>query len=98
MDTATFTRFNLVRHFRRGHKFFTDGERPGWLAVADQSGDYPNETDDGVLWLSRVQMGDDGGCNLVVFDEQGMEFFSPCESDEFKWAYDYLNRGRRIRA
>jgi len=88
--TASWTRFNLVRHFRRGHKFFTDGEHRGELAVADQSGDYPDKTDDGVLWLSRVQVGDDGGYNLVVVDEQGLEFFSPCEKDEFMWALNRL--------
>ena len=90
MQTDTM-RFTMLREFRNGHKFFADGEHPGRVAVADQSGFYPNETDDGILWLTRVQMMDDGGFCLVVYDEQGMEFLSPCGRDEFKWALDKTN-------
>jgi hypothetical protein len=34
----------------RGHKFFRDQDT-GRVAIADWSGDYPHQTDDGVLWL-----------------------------------------------
>lgn len=33
----------------QGHKFFADQD--GRIAIADWSGHYPHETDDGVLWL-----------------------------------------------
>jgi hypothetical protein len=33
----------------RGHKFFADPT--GRIALADWSGDTPDQTDDGVLWL-----------------------------------------------
>lgn len=33
----------------QGHKFFADPS--GRIAIADWSGKYPHQTDDGVLWL-----------------------------------------------
>lgn len=33
----------------QGHKFFAAPD--GRIAIADWSGDYPHQTDDGVLWL-----------------------------------------------
>lgn len=33
-----------------GHKYFRD-RATGRVAIADWSGDYPQQTDDGVLWL-----------------------------------------------
>jgi hypothetical protein len=34
-----------------GHKFFSDARHPGAIAIADQSGYLPSETDDGPLYL-----------------------------------------------
>lgn len=38
-------------HEMQGHKFFSAPD--GRVAIADWSGDYPHQTDDGVLWLDN---------------------------------------------
>lgn len=42
--------WRLIFKVRRCHKWFRD-DRTGRIAAADYSGDYPDDTDDGVLWL-----------------------------------------------
>jgi len=43
-------KWRRVKVFKGGHRFFVD-EHTGRMAVADDSGRVPDETDDGVLWL-----------------------------------------------
>ena len=60
-----------------GHKFFTEPDLPGKIAVGDHSGDYPHETDDGVLWIENKD--EDGaavhanhaGATVTVIDNEG---------------------------
>lgn len=37
-----------------GHKYFSDAENPGHVAIADDSGATPDETDDGVLYIAKA--------------------------------------------
>ena len=54
MITATEHKWSLVLHI--GHKYFRDLNDPGLrIAIADDSGEYPNLTDDGILWLDTEQ-------------------------------------------
>lgn len=46
------SRWKLLRKCYRNHKWFEDMES-GRLACADDSGHYPHQTDDGILWLNR---------------------------------------------
>lgn len=46
--------WRLVFTVPRCHKWFRD-DRTGRIAVADYSGHYPDETDDGVLWLDTTR-------------------------------------------
>ena len=65
------TAVNLVDF---GHKFYRAPD--GRIAVADQSGEYPEDTDDGILWLDTERLiGDDGDIPLV--DEQGNKSWTP---------------------
>ncbi len=43
-------RFVPIIKSETGHSYFRDRDT-NQIAIADQSGDYPDETDDGVLWL-----------------------------------------------
>jgi hypothetical protein len=43
-------KWTLIVAAPNGHRFFKD-ERSGRISIADDSGTYPDETDDGVLWL-----------------------------------------------
>lgn len=42
--------WSLELAVKDGHKYFRDAASGG-IGVADQSGHYPDETEDGVLWL-----------------------------------------------
>jgi hypothetical protein len=58
----------------RGHKFFRDQDT-GRVAIADWSGDYPHQTDDGVLWL-------DLGARSITFDAYKTIAFIPLLDNE----------------
>jgi len=45
-------RWHLQRAIKGNHKWFQDLET-GHLACADNSGHYPDETDDGILFLNK---------------------------------------------
>lgn len=51
-----------------GHRIFPTGD-PKKIALADDSGREPQDTDDGILWLNI------DGAMLTVDSEKGHEFF-----------------------
>jgi hypothetical protein len=89
-------RFKFLFSVHQKHKFFEDREHPGRIAVADRSGWFPNQTDDGVLWLDRDRIitrfgdPDDERWHLPLFDDKGRKLFTPCtlrETDEVRRAF-----------
>ena len=46
------SRWTLLRKCRDSHKWFSDSET-GRVACADYSGRFPDQTDDGILWLNK---------------------------------------------
>lgn len=48
-------RWQLALEVPGGHRYFRDMNAHGRVAVADNSGDYPHQTDDGVLWLDTTR-------------------------------------------
>jgi hypothetical protein len=66
-------RFKYIWKAPRGHKFFEDTSN-GRLAIADDSGDRPDQTDDGVLWVDPgrpICATRDGGMTLPMEAEGG---------------------------
>lgn len=71
------------------HGVFRD-RHSGAYAIADDSGHFPDETDDGVLWidLNRPILLDNWA-RLPLVDEQGEESVTPITPSEALW---YANR------
>jgi hypothetical protein len=46
------SRHDWVLVFQCGHRYFASVTRPG-CAVADESGEWPEDTDDGIAWLDK---------------------------------------------
>lgn len=57
------------------HRFFRTPE--GRIAVADGSGEHPEDTDDGVLWLDMDRPINEA-CELPLVDTKGNHFRTPC--------------------
>ncbi len=71
-DIVMGNRWELVLKIRGGHRYFREvvsGEPTERLAVADQSGKYPDDTDDGVLWVNRRKIREMGG--LAISEQDG---------------------------
>lgn len=49
------TRFKLLTKLPSRHRLFEDIERPGAIAIADESGNTPDHTDDGTLYVDRTR-------------------------------------------
>ena len=50
-DDTTITEWRKILQFKGGHRYFRD--RRNRVAIADDSGATPDDTDDGVLYLDR---------------------------------------------
>ena len=58
-----------------GHKLFED-LATGRIAIADDSGRLPEQTEDGILWLDKsrpISMWDDGSFCIPILTEDGVE-------------------------
>jgi hypothetical protein len=64
-----------------GHRYF---EREGQIAIADQSGRTPEETDDGLLYLdrSRPVVFGNHGCHVPLVTPDGTPTRTPCSAYE----------------
>ena len=65
----------------QGHKFFANED--GRIAIADWSGHYPHQTDDGVLWLDpgraieiRFKKGESVMAFIPLRDKSGRETYT----------------------
>ena len=81
-------RFELIfKEQDYGMRFFSDVKAPGRVAIADNSGDHPGNTDDGVLYVdpSRPMVlyvsaaGKSFYVNMGVVNQQGERFTSSCK-------------------
>jgi len=80
-------RFILLKKFADGHRFYIDRTN-GRIAVADNSGTYPDSTDDGVMWLDfeRSPNVDAGDFNGFPVEKASGERLSICAvKDESAW-------------
>jgi hypothetical protein len=80
-------RFEYIWKAPRGHKFFEDNTN-GRLAIADDSGDRPDQTDDGVLWVDQrrpVRETRDGSMLLPLLHEDGSQSATPADANEVLW-------------
>ena len=64
--------------FNDGHRYFerTQGKDRGRIGIGDQSGFFPDETDDGVLWLDQerpivISMKSRNYCSIPLVDPNG---------------------------
>lgn len=74
----TTRKWTLAFEVKGGHRYFRD-EETGKIGVADDSGENPELTDDGLLWLDQSRpitlsdtSGSSGGIPLV--DEEGKKY------------------------
>lgn len=71
-----------------GHKYFRD-RATGQVAIADWSGHYPHQTDDGVLWLdlNRAISLDvpNNTASIPVVDDHGRKSSTVADLDEVAW-------------
>jgi len=87
MSTATVPKhqWTLLRKVARGHKFYRD-EVSGKMAVADYSGRFPHETDDGTLWLKLERPIQIGQFALVlVEDDRQIEHAVAMRPSDIAW-------------
>lgn len=95
------------RHTQDGHAVFRDGA--GRIALADNSGHYPENTDDGILWLDtghviEITPGHAAACRLSVRDVHGKEYGTFVTFADALWYSSFLGmviqtaHGRRYTA
>lgn len=48
-------RWELIKRFPGGFKFFKDKANEDRIAIADNSGYYPDQTDDGILYIDMTR-------------------------------------------
>jgi hypothetical protein len=68
-------RWKLALRLPSGHRYFRDLQHPGKVAIADDSGETPEVTDDGVLHLdrSRPVLAGEHGCVIPLTDPAGVQ-------------------------
>ncbi len=88
------TRWTYIAGWENGHKFFRDNVT-GLIGVADQSGYYPDETDDGVLWLDQtrpsIPMNRTGSYAIPIFQPDGRRTCTPSSRAEARYCEDHFN-------
>jgi hypothetical protein len=104
-------KFHGRLHKPDGHKLYQDTET-GDYAIADNSGRHPDETDDGILWLTMNQkleldMGQQGRpwVSVKLTDDDGRKSMTGTNldgalflADKFKWTVTLVSpEGRKIK-
>lgn len=88
-------------HRQNGHAVYRDNA--GRIALADNSGHFPENTDDGIMWLDTnavIEVGDQH-CRLSVRDTKAAEFgtfVSPADALWYAVTFDMVlqaEAGRR---
>lgn len=75
-------KWQLVLRIKGGHRYFTVSDYGGMVACADASGTYPEQTEDGILWLDRsrpIVLGDDNSATIPLKRPDGEE----CATGEY---------------
>lgn len=99
-------RWTFIKKLVGGHRLFKDAEKPGEVAIADQSGEYPDQTDDGILYLDTLRSIEhhefDGreSYSLPIKDALGRRYGTPvslaaaiCISDAYGLGIDVPDLG-----
>jgi hypothetical protein len=96
----------IVRgHVNGGHAVFRD--EAGRIAIADNSGRFPENTDDGILWVDTghvIETDHARGCRVSVRDPKGAEFGTVVTTADALWfatTFDMVIQtpsGRRYKA
>lgn len=79
----------------KGHKVFEE-VGTGRLAIADDSGDLPELTEDGLLWidLSRKIWLETASCaRLPLIDDKGRESHTPTSMGLARWLAEKTGKG-----
>ncbi len=81
--------FKLLRKIKGGHSYFLADD--GRIAIADESGDTPDTTDDGALFLdlNRAATIQISGFLIPLLKENGEETTTIVDGDGFDY-YEYL--------
>jgi hypothetical protein len=86
-------KWKCIRNSRIHHRFFEE-QNSGRLAVSDQSGYRPEETDDGILWVCKgesILLHEDGDSRLHlscrVISESGDSYSVPLGLAEAMWLH-----------
>ena len=94
--------WEFVIRFRGGHKVWRwtgNGPMQGAIAIADDSGRTPDETDDGqIMWVDYSRAvtyyeNSDGGTSAVIpvtGGNDGRSYTSPAPSIEGDWFADHI--------
>lgn len=63
-EATNVCRWRLLAGYHGEHRFFSDAEAPGTVAVTDRSGEWPSTSYDGVLYLDPSR--------LIYLDTHGL--------------------------
>lgn len=74
-------RFILIKSFGSGHRYFIDRTN-GRIAVADESGRTPDQTDDGVLYADFTRH---DHATVGLLGPNGRRCSSPAPAIELAW-------------
>lgn len=78
-EEETVGRFTRICKLRGGHTLFTDNDNPDkGVAIADESGGAPDQTDDGVLYVDVKRIAERGVKNCTVKNCAVKLFSSVC--------------------
>lgn len=78
--------WKFIRGFNRSHRYFRDEDNR--LALADDSGRTPDQTDDGVLYVDKLRQIDyDGMFSVPIINQKGMENTTPATEEEAIWLH-----------
>jgi hypothetical protein len=94
-ETSSTSRWRLISQpSRGGHRFFTDSEAPGKLAIADMSGPTPDKTEDGILYVDMdrrilITVGD--SILVPLISETGKRSQTPVSIRELRVLENFWN-------
>lgn len=84
-------KWKFLKAFKRGHRFFQDPQ--GRIAIADDSGETPDLTDDGILYIDQTRQINfvDGRYIIPLHNENGVECETVGTDREAIWLHGQRN-------
>lgn len=82
-------RWKKIRDFKKEHKFFREWST-GRIAIADRSGFWPEETDDGVLFLDlsrKIKLTREGLAWVPLVNQDGDELSTIAGPNSGEYSY-----------